>query len=267
MKVLTVTTAILVAAPAWATAECDRASIGREGRALGRQAARVEQLARAIPSYRRVAVEANGLANGAVRVADAAFGNTACHRLRLELESDLRPQLDDLQQAEAQAQAQRPSPAVAQTMERVLDAFDRLAAAADGAVVGPMPGQPPILVPVPPTPGPGQPPVIVPVPPVLPPPSPCQRVVGVYTGVCRASAGVTAMSFQVVNTGAACVATNATYFAPLAMAFDGANFFGSPVSNGSVAIRDTRLVVSGNGQFVFTGYNYAGRFWFQCTPH
>jgi hypothetical protein len=269
MKLLTVTTAIVVAGSAYARPDCDRANIIREGRVLGRQAARIEQLAAGVPAYRRVRDEADAFRHAVDRLTDGAAANAACHRLERELERDLRPALDQLQDAEARAQAIRPAPQIGQTMERLSVTFERFAEAIYGIGIGPVPGpgRPPVIVPVPPVfpPRPPLPPIVH--PPRPPMPSPCQRVVGTYTGVCRASAGVTAISFQVVNTGSACVATNATYFAPLALLQSGASFVGAPVSNGSVAIRDTRLVVSGAGQFVFTGYNYAGRFWFQCTPH
>lgn len=112
--------------------------------------------------------------------------------------------------------------------------------------------------------GPGWHPIPVPVP--RPPQRACGLIAGNYYGTCRANAGSSVISFTVIDQGFNCLVTNSTYFAPAQLAVSGGAGYATNLVGTGVAINNTQLVVYGNGQFRFTGYNYAGHFNFVCSP-
>jgi hypothetical protein len=210
LRAATAAAVLWLAAPAMALDECDHGALAEESRGVERQAGAVERAAAAAPGYRRVADRASGVARVARRMADGASAGVACHRLENELDRALLPAMDALRDAVALAEESHPSSAVRRAVDRLESAVDRLADAFHFSGFPPDVEEPPFIGPFP-IPGPGQPPIIVPFPP-FPRPTPCGRVVGNYTGVCRSSAGASTIAFRAVHTGTACVATNATHF-------------------------------------------------------
>jgi len=105
----------------------------------------------------------------------------------------------------------------------------------------------------------------VPTPVPTPVPTACGYLQGYYSGVCQSSAGATAIAFSVYDQGGVCVAGNSNVFNPVILGVNGSAGYAANLTGIGVAINNTNLQVFGAGRFSFTGYNYAGNFWFTCS--
>jgi len=80
--------------------------------------------------------------------------------------------------------------------------------------------------------------------------------------------GASPISFYVGAQNGQCIAYNSSKFQPVALIIgpNGQGNAGVVGLPGGVAITNATLTVYGRGGFTMTGLNYAGNFWFTCTP-
>lgn len=217
-----------------ATFACQPMQVGNEARELARTAKQLENAASNAPGYASVAYAADRLQEDARRLARLVQNGSTCHELGREFRLFVEPSFVELRRTHRVTQQGNPNGFVKQRFQEVGRNHRQLHDAIQTPIV-----------------------------------DPCGGLAGGYAGICRVdnSSAASAITFTVGVQGNSCVAYNSPYFQPAALAVGGGAGSANVVQHpGGVAITQTTLMVYGQGRFVMRGYNYAGKFWFSCTP-
>lgn len=218
------------------TFACDIPQVGIQSKELARAAKHFERYVATVSGYQHLSNTGYRLEEDARRLSRLVQNGATCGELKHEFRKYVEPSFAELRRQHKESQQLSPNAPVKDKFREVSRNHRQLGDALHGSGGGG---------------------------------DACGGLSGNYNGVCRVdnSSAATPISFTVGVQGPSCIASNSAYFQPAALAVGGghgtANVVGHP---GGVAINQTTLTVQGQGRFVMRGYNYAGKFWFSCTP-